>query len=73
MWVCLCKSFNDKSVRKVLEDHPDVTRAKDLYKHLSDGERPQCGTCMKHMQGMIDENRSSKTGTATVQHFTPRK
>lgn len=51
MIVCVCNNIND---RKVADAHQNGARkAKDVFKQC--GTRPQCGTCVLHMQRQLDQ------------------
>ena len=52
MWICLCNSFNDTAVKNAIQSYaPDrVIERKDikaLYEICSDGEKPNCGKCLR--------------------------
>lgn len=46
MHVCICRNFNDTTVKKAIAAHPDTAEVKDIYEICSGGEKPQCGKCL---------------------------
>lgn len=46
MHVCICRNFNEATVRKAIAAHPEAKEAKDVYELCSGGEKPQCGSCL---------------------------
>lgn len=55
MKVCICNDFNDKAVEDYLKDHKNENvKLADLYKACSEGNRPQCGTCIReHLKDIV--------------------
>jgi len=58
MIVCLCNPFSDKTVRKYLEDSPGETRVADVYSACSDGNKPNCCSCLETVKDMVQTHNS---------------
>ena len=61
MYICNCNPFNDKTVRKYLEKQNGKVTVAAAYRECSGGERPQCGTCLDTLKGMVREHNSKVT------------
>ena len=57
MYVCMCNGFTERDVQAAITE----SGAKDVHGvHQSCcGEKPQCGKCKKHIQGMLSEEKRS--------------
>ncbi|GEM_PF-2262392 len=83
MWVCHCNAFNDKALDRAIADVKDSMAARgeptgkrpktsEVYRQASNGNRPNCGTCLDTIKGRInasmagaaDENTASLPTTA---------
>ncbi len=55
MYVCMCNGFTEREVQAAIQE----MGAKDVHAvHQSCcGEKPQCGKCAKHIQGMLSEEK----------------
>lgn len=53
MYVCMCNPFTDKDLNRVLNDSSIPKTPAQVYKAASNGETPQCGTCLCMIREMV--------------------
>ena len=63
MYVCLCNPFSDKKVREHLNGSEGKARVSDVYTACTDGEKPQCCSCMQTLKDIV---HSHNKGSATA-------
>lgn len=61
MYVCLCHGFTDRDVNGALDGGARTTA--QVYRACA-GARPECGTCVAHVRGMIRERRAAEAAEA---------
>lgn len=62
MIVCLCNPFSDKKVKAHLESSgPKKARVAEVYEICSDGQSPQCCTCLDTIKDMVKAHNRKLT------------
>ncbi len=60
MYICLCNPFSDKDVKKVLASEKDAS-VSQVYMACSDGEKPQCCSCLQTLKDILSDHRAVET------------
>ena len=61
MYVCICNPFSDKSIAKYLDGQDKKVTVAAVYHECSGGEKPQCGTCLDMIKGLVREHNNKVT------------
>lgn len=59
MLVCLCHPFSDKKVREHLAGKNDKCGMSEVYSACSEGNKPQCCTCLATLKDMVKSHNKS--------------
>jgi bacterioferritin-associated ferredoxin len=59
MYVCNCNGLKGSQVREVL---PHCAKPADVFKKLDC--KPQCGRCVRDMQGLLQQHKERRYGDA---------
>jgi len=60
MYICLCNPFSDKDVAAYLADNGADASVSKVYKACTDGESPQCCSCIQTLKDMLSDNTEIK-------------
>lgn len=64
MMVCLCHPFSDKKVRQHLSEKGCCkSSVAEVYGACSDGQKPQCCTCLETLKDMVKTHNRMITET----------
>lgn len=63
MIVCLCNPFSDKKVREHLDAGGTRASVGEVYSACSDGEKPQCCSCLKTLKEIVRSHNADAAGT----------
>jgi bacterioferritin-associated ferredoxin len=65
MYVCLCNPFSDKKVQDHLSRKNAKTTVSELYGACSNGEKPECCSCMQTLKDIV-KNHNKNMGGVTA-------
>jgi bacterioferritin-associated ferredoxin len=57
LYLCLCRAISDRDVAACA--HAGARTVADVFK--AKGCRPNCGSCIEHLRGCLDEARAAGT------------
>ena len=52
MYLCVCQAIREGCLAELRQAGGRPRRARELF--LALGKRPQCGVCLRHIQGRLD-------------------
>ena len=56
MYICMCNPFSDRQVKQYLDEKDDKATVGEVYKVCSDGEAPQCCSCIDTLKDIVLEH-----------------
>ncbi|MCB9990975.1 MAG: (2Fe-2S)-binding protein [Rhodospirillales bacterium] len=59
MYICLCHPFSDRDVREYLTKNGESATVGKVYKACSNGEKPQCCTCIQTLKDMLSDHNDT--------------
>ena len=60
MMICICNPFSDKKVREHLNSG-GCCKVSSVYTACSDGQKPQCCTCLETLKDMVKAHNNTVT------------
>lgn len=62
MYICLCHPFSDKKVNEHLSNTPGKTKVSTVYGACSDGNKPECCSCLQSLKDIVKTHNKKHTG-----------
>ena len=70
MYLCVCQAIREACLAEIGKGGIRPRRARELFGAL--GKRPQCGICLRHIQGKLDALARKENGLTPVADVAER-